>query len=930
MNKIVIALALITFSQLTLANEQINEYELAVKAYHLGDENESFIHLKNALKADPEHLSSKLLLAKVYFNANNLASAEKQLKDALNLGADINLVLPLLGNALLLQGKSSELLGYEERVNEFSQATLFEWKLLRGRIYLLNSQVVLARNEFEQAIKILPNKPNAMNTLATLFLRQKEYVLAEQWVERSLLIDKLNERTWLLKGELAASQGQLSEALASYEKAYKLDPNDPKILRSLVMIHLKSNQIEKAKHYLKKVQEQTPNDPTAILISATLLADEQQSELAEQTLAELSQKVSATEKGELTDTTTLLFIQGASEFILQNDEKAKQYLSQYLQQKPSDLGATRMLAKVYLRSGEPYKLQLLLQDNFEYIIRDLGLSVQLVYLYIDAGRLRAAEQAFDQVRAYHSDSNYVVILEAELARANSESERALSLLQSLPYSEADAPIKWLQLKGELALEVDDFTEAEKVVEALISRNIQTSNTQNLIAAYYLKTQQLDLALRYLDDVLALSPENIGARFNKAVILKNQAKPEQALLLLEQVLKTQNNHTPSRVLAARTHIQQQQFPEALAQLDKVLLYQQDNRVARELKLDIYMQTQQWSLALGEVEKLNREYILNEQYLSAYAEVLIRLERYQDAEKPLGLLDSMWKAQPAKLVVLAQLQIQAKQLAAAKSSLIKSHQLDPEQMATLVLLTKVELAQQQIEEAETTVANLEELFGESSELHVLKGDILLRKSVKLQAQKEYREALRQNAFNREAVIKLYQLAKQDIETEVFLQQLEGIVDDSPEKAWHRRLLADSYLQQQNYAKAQRHYEALRLIPALYNEPGILNNLANIYAASDLDKAHEVIALAVNQGVKNAAVLDTIGWIEVKRGNLDQGLIHLREAYTMDSSDAAIRYHIAFVLAKLGRNAEAKQEVKAALELDQQFSEYQDAKALLDSLS
>ncbi|MDO6684419.1 MULTISPECIES: tetratricopeptide repeat protein [unclassified Agarivorans] len=930
MKKSFLPFLLLCVAGFSSANEQANEYELAVKAFHSGEENEAFIHLKNALTANPEHLSSKLLLAKVYFNANNLGSAEKQLEEALNLGADINLVLPMLGNVLLLQGKTSEVLAFEERASEFSRQTQFEWKLLRGRIYLLNSQADLARKEFEQATKLIPNKPSAMNTLATLYLQQKEYVLAEQWIKRSLSIAENNERTWLLKGNLEANQGQMSAALESYQKAYSLDPEDPKVLRSLVMTHLKANQLEEAKRYLKKVQEQTPNDPTAILISATLLSDEDNAELAEQALTELSQKVSAAEGEELTDVNTLLFIQGASEFILKNDEKAQQYLSQYLRQKPSDLGATRMLAKVYLRSGEPYKLQLLLQENFDYIIRDLGLSVQLVYLYIDAGRLRAAQQAFEQIRAYHSDSNYVVILEAELARASGEAERALSLLQTLPYSEVDAPIKWLQLKGELALQVNNYAQAKLAVEELIGRNIKTSPTQNLIAAYYIKTQQFDLALRYLDDVLASSPRNLGARFNKALVLKSQGNPEQALVLLKQILTTQNDHVASYLLAARIYLQQQDYPQAIEQLDKVLLYQQDNRVARELKLDTYMQTQQWSLALVEVEKLNREYILNEQYLSSYAEVLIRLERYDDAAYPIGLLDSIWKEQPENLITLAQMQIQAKQLSAAKASLLKSHELDPKIMTTLVLLAKVELAQQQIEDAEKTVVKLQQLFGDSSELYALKGDILLRKSLPLDAQKQYSQAVALNHFNREAVVRLYQLSKQGVAVKAFHQQLEALLEDSTKTAWHRRLLADSYLQDKQLSQAQTHYEALRTIPELENEPGILNNLAYIYSKTDLDKAYSTIAIAVEQGSKNAAILDTIGWIEIQRGKFDQGLVFLREAYTMNSSDAAIRYHLAFALNKLGRKAEAKREVQEALELDQQFSEYEDAKALLDSLS
>ncbi|WP_439037761.1 XrtA/PEP-CTERM system TPR-repeat protein PrsT [Agarivorans sp. QJM3NY_25] len=929
MNKTIIALTLLLMGNVTFADEQTNNYELAVKAYQLGDENEAFIHLKNALKANPQHLSSKLLLAKVYFNANNLAAAEEQLEEALSLGADINLVLPLLGNVLLLQGKIDAVLALEQRSAEFSKNSQFEWKLLRGRIYLRKSQVELAKLEFEQALQLAPNQSSAINTLATLYLAQKEYLLADKLVTHSLAINNNNERTWKLKGDLVAAQGMLEQALVSYEHAISIDPEDPKILRSLVMTNLKLNRLEQAKHYLQRIQKQTPNDPTAILINATLLAKQDEFELAEQSLAELSQKISAAEGSELTDPSMLLFIQGASEFIRQNDEKAQQYLSQYLKAKPSDLGATRMLAKVYLRSDQAYKLQLLLQDNFEYILPDLGLSAQLVYLYIESGRIRAAQQAFEQMRAYHSKSNYIGILEAELLRASGEPQQAFLQLTSLPYSDDQSPLKWLQLKGELALEIDDIDAAKLSIDSLIKRKVNTTQAQNLIAAYYIKMNQADLALQYLNKVLAKSPENISAMFNKALIFQTNNDLDQALTIFQQILKIEPQHSPSHLVVARIYFQQQAYADATAQLDKVLIYEPDNRVAKELKLDIYMQTQQWPLALTLVEKLNREYILNEAYLTRYAEILIQLERYQDTAYPLGLLDSLWKEQAPKLKLLASLQVRAKDLDGAKASLAKARALAPEDMSTLLMQGQIDLAQANIASAEVVVSQLTEQFGESSELYALQGGIFLAKDDPLAAQKAYSQALTLNKFNRGAAIHLYQLAQQNIAVDEFTEQLEGLLDNSSQMAWHRRLLADTYMRQKNYAKAQSHYEALRKFPSLKDEPSLINNLANIYAKSDLDKAFALIEISLQQGSKSSATLDTIGWIEAQRSHFDQALLYLREAYTTDSSDPTIRYHLAYVLAKLGRVTEAKIELKSALAIAQNFAEYEDAKQLLSDL-
>ncbi|WP_427977935.1 XrtA/PEP-CTERM system TPR-repeat protein PrsT [Agarivorans sp.] len=929
MKKLLIAFALSSLVSISFANEQINDYEMAVKAFHNGEENEAFIHLKNALKADPQHLSSKLLLAKVYFYANNLGSAEKQLREALDMGADINLVLPLLGNVLLLQNKVDELLAFADREHEFSKSTQFEWKLLQGQVMLKQGQAELAKQQFEQATQLAPSKTAAMNSLAMLYLQQKQYPLAEQWIERSLAQAPNNERTWVLKGDLVSAKGDLSAALQHYQRAYALDPKDPKVLRSLVIANLKMDKVEEAKRYLKLVQQQTPNDPTAILVSASLLSEQDGKDIAEQALVSLAQNISTADGEQLADANNLLFIQGASEYILNNDEKAQLYLSQYVRQQPSDLAAIRLLAKVYLRNGENSKLQLLLQDNFDYIISELALASQLVYLYIETGNLYKAQQAFEQIRAYHSDSSYVVLLEAEVIRAAGDPERAYQLLSTMPYQTTDAPLKWLQIKGELALQLGRLDDAKSIVTALQQRNVPTENANNLLAAYYIKTEQAESALGYLEKVLAVNPNNVSAAYNKAFVYQSQGQLQQALALLETILAEHKQHAPSHLLMANIYLQQQQYEKATEQLDTLLNHQPDNRIALDLKLSTLLRTQQWEDALKLVEKLNREYILNQDYLRIYTEVLIQLQRFDETDYPLGLLASLWENQPLKLVDLASLQIAAQKPNQAKQSLLESLALDPSLADALLMLTGVELSQGDFSAAAKSLDKFEAQFSKTSKSLLLRGQLLFAQGDKLQAQQQFSAALDKQPTNREAAIELYQLAAENIGVEAFHQQMEALLNDSYQMAWQRRLLADSYLQQGQNAQAIRHYELLRQFPQLSNEPELLNNLANLYALQDLDKAFQTINIVLQQGVKSAAILDTAGWIEQQRGNHQQALVYLREAYTMNASDPSIRYHLAVVLNKLNRPEEAKSELEAALDSEQQFTEYEQAKALLKTL-
>ncbi len=82
-------------------------------------------------------------------------------------------------------------------------------------------------------------------------------------------------------------------------------------------------------------------------------------------------------------------------------------------------------------------------------------------------------------------------------------------------------------------------------------------------------------------------------------------------------------------------------------------------------------------------------------------------------------------------------------------------------------------------------------------------------------------------------------------------------------------------------------------------------------------------------NAAVLDTIGWVLVRQGQLDRGTSLLRDARLRDSSNPEIRYHLAVALSQSGRDAEARSELNEGLKGGAVFDELEDARKLQKKL-
>ena len=80
---------------------------------------------------------------------------------------------------------------------------------------------------------------------------------------------------------------------------------------------------------------------------------------------------------------------------------------------------------------------------------------------------------------------------------------------------------------------------------------------------------------------------------------------------------------------------------------------------------------------------------------------------------------------------------------------------------------------------------------------------------------------------------------------------------------------------------------------------------------------------------AVIDTLGWLLFRQGQVDRGLALLRDARLRDSTDPEIRYHLAAALAKSGRRTEAREEVAQALKGGASFAGIEDARKLQTEL-
>ncbi len=902
-------------------------YELAVTAFREAKPNEAYIHVKNALQENPKHLPSKILLSKVFFENGEMEAAEEELFEALDLGADINLVLPTLGSALIIQQKPDRLLDLEKYRSKLNDENLFDWSLLKGQAYLLKDDETRAQFQFEQAQKSFPNNIRGLNSLATLYLQQGWFDKVENLVNRSLDLNSKNEKTWVLRGDLALARNRLPEALESYQQAYSLADEDPRILRSLAHMNLQLGNMEEVQRLVDKILKQTPGDPTGILINAWLMVTQNSSDEADQALADLSSRLSALEKDELESDHSLLFVQGAADYIQGNLEKAGQSLELYIKRRPGDTGAIRILSDIYLKQDRLDKAIGLLETNRDAVARDTGLSVQLVKLYINDDKLLNAEQLLKNINKLLPGHPYNLYLEALVAKARNRPHEALEKLNRIAPG-SKPPLPFMLLLGDLYLQINDLQSAEKIADSLLAEKISHDDAKNFIAATYIRAGRYTLAMQQIDEILLKNPNNESAKFNKAIAFKAQGRLSEAKQLLNDILSKNENHTPSLLLMARIHLQEQNQEEAIAWANRVLVLQSNHMGALELKLTANLQQQNWQEALNTTNQLIKFDRLNEYYLVEKIQLLTRLQRYPDTVVYLNILSSLWSEDAKKLGKLAELYLNAELTKDAVEILENAISIDEKIADNHYQLARLHHISGNLAQASSTINSIAKTFGETYQLALLKGDLAMSSGQFAEARKHYLKSLHLEPGNQPAIISLYQLSLRGVEAKEFAKLMEKQLDTNANSAWMRRILADSYLNQEEWDKAQLHYEELLKLPQLNTDVGILNNLANIYARYDLQKALETARLGEKENTKSPALLDTIGWILAQQKKYEEALPYLREAFSMDAGSGEIRYHLGYTLFHLNRKVEAKSELKAALELAN-FSSLEDAQKLYDSM-
>lgn len=893
------------FANIQQEQNEFEAYEKAYASYQKIALDESYVHLKRSLSDNPEHLPSKILMGEVMALSGYYHDALAEYEEALGAGADANLIIESYIRVLMILEEFGKIIDItEKRLTPSKLAFLYSAKSVA---YRTRDDAENAEKYISLAYQTAPKHYVVLNNAARFYFENGDLNSAKKFIDESLNANPNVSGTYELLAMYHDAFDQEEERVNALRKGLEINDANPVLLRSLITALSSNNQYAEAKQILQNVLATSPNDPMASLLLSWVSAQLNEGEESKSTLDKLINDLSLINKNDLATRDYTLFVSAMANYAANNFEVALGQLEQYITRNPGSFDAAKLLAELYERERSFVSAANLLEPFKQEIDEDPTMIAKLCSIYVSANQNHRCNLLLERNRQRHGRDEVFIQAEAKLLTARGKLDLALESLTKLQSSSASV----MAQKAVLAINNNDLDVASKTVEHLIEQYGDNPDFLNLQGSILQKGSRLIEAEQVYLKILRKSPTHFSANYNLAHVLYLTNRAGSAQNITDKLLANSPNNVRLLLLHAKILVKRERFNLALDALSKAQAVDAKDVDVDKAFIAVYEANDDLEQALLRVNKLIKNDITNQEFIRKRAQLNFKIGRTNEAQKDLKVLFGLMSNDSQSLFDLSDVQGQFADLDGALSSLLKADKLNPDNFFINRNIAKLAINKGDLELAKKKIAWLASQSPNNPDVLLIQGDLFLASNSKSSAAVYYQRAIQANPYLSSALIGAYQLAQEGVGTRGFEKVFDELATQPSVHVFATHLLADYYFASKQYEKAKIAYVSISAEVEYKPIPMVLNNLANIYLIEEkVDAAYNFAQQAYEMIQNNPTILDTIGWITVLRGQAPQGLSLLRQAYSMNAQDPDLRYHLAFALFKLGRNAESKRELDILL--------------------
>jgi len=852
----------------------------------------AIIELKNAAQKAPELPATRLLLGQLYLEIGQLAAGEKELNKALELGSNVNDVLPLLSQVYyysdqfdLASGLSLEGLTTPQALSTVS---------LMRYLASLRSRTGDAPFELEELVTDL-------SELDKLLAQSYEAFNVSDFKQSTELLKRLEQSNYrpmdteYLQAILNYQQGDFGSAAESFAKVNQLMPYINTVNFQEIEALIKAKRYEVAENKTDVLLKINQDQPLLNLFKAKIAYAREEYEPA------LGFAEKSIQNG--VDNPEARLIAGVSAYKVEALEKAYQHLINLSNRRGFENNdVQRLLAHVQLSLGYSDAAANSLKNITDLRTEDVDLFSLTGMKLAAIGDLAGAKELLAKASEL-DDSNVSSKYREAMINIGSDENAVIDGLNALLTQDPAVSQGWMQLamshvrngdqkaalevasqwgqtdpvngetlKGLVHLKGNNTEQAVSALKAALEIDPKQMGAHQYLLQAYEKSQQYDALYRQAEQVLTFAPDNISALVSIASAGQALGKSKEADVLLTQMIEQDKNNLLAYValaVSARYQGEPQRVIDILAPHHAAL-----PSLGMMLLGDTYLQLGQSDLALTTYQAWS---VKTPTVLMPILRVIGLSELKGDDIGALKLTEDALKQfpnQPALHMLKVNFLTKLERFSEANKLVALLKSLDTNK--SLVLLDFYEgqlaLGQKNFPLAEELLAN------HYSKSPSFTSAIMLAK------------AMQGNSH--------INAAKKILEAE--LAKLTA------PSARMRHAIAEFFQYNGLYKEAAAQYDIL--LKEQGETAASLNNLAYVLQQDkQLDKALLLAKKALVLVPESSQIMDTLGWIEYELGNLPDAYKYLSDALRLAPNANFIMLHLAQVQIALGQQQQARKLLK-----------------------
>jgi putative PEP-CTERM system TPR-repeat lipoprotein len=915
-------LLLVSFFLLTACAKELTSDELIAQAREsmaAGEYGAANVALKNAALQAPENLDIRVELAAVALALGDGATAEKEARRAVELGAPPEKVTLALVNAIYLQGDNDRVLAESEQIPaEVQPAVAADVLAYRALALIQQQKFKLAESVIDEALK--KNENSALAVLAQAHYeaqvdrREKAMTLAK----RSAEIDPELADAWTLIGDLHMADGNLEAAGEAFDTS--IDKRNYVSLsnarRALVLAQLEQYGAArgdirdlyaggyKAHHYVNFVKgyidfREKKYPEATVALEKSVAAD------PGNPVAALYLAASYMEEGRL--------------------EQARIIANQLYAQIPNSVEIARLFASLSVRqqdlgaARETLVALLEVEQDDEVALGMLG-SMALM-----EGKGDEAVDYFQRLAATSPDDSSIqsMLKLARTMRGDFVEEVSAAAEQSVSAEDVDDAL----LSAGIALREGQLKEAVTIAENLQQQYPDRVGPLNMLAAIHLSVGDWRKGKLYLEQVLLIEPMEPSAVKSLAKIQMRTGEESRALELISAFLKEYPEDKEANGILSELVVATESYEQAETRLIELLEKDPANLEVKARLMKLYFDNGKFEQVSVQTENLTNEDIQSQPSLMELrGKALYNLGNTEGAA-------SVWErwAKLAPDSVLANFYYgdslaKSNQLARALESLEISRKLNAGYLPARIAIIRLSA---ETGDTDKALAEMEQL---QSELTEERADVWYTRgwlNAKLGKYSEAEQALQKSLSLQptpDSVMLLFATQNSLGDADAALASLEGWLEKFPEHMGLLAVLGQAYLARGNEEKAVGIYK--RMLSLDTKSVLALNNLAWLLRKTDSNQALQYAERASALAPEDPYVMSTLATLLAGSGKAAEGEQTLRKAVTLHPDNMQLKLDLGRLLVELDKSAAARPYLEEVEENGKIESLVAQAKALLQA--